>query len=88
MAKRATAKKSTTTRARRPSTNEVDAAVDAGKADATMNVQSGMDPGPPSDRREQQVRDQFATADELAAPTEKERREIEDARVAREVRPF
>jgi hypothetical protein len=92
------AKASTTTRARTTSTrkasakapaqNKMDAAIDEGLKDASANMQSGMEPPLPTDRREQAVRDQFATADELSAPTEKERQAIEERRVAQEVRGF
>lgn len=81
------AKKSTTTKPRKAA-NKLDAKVDAGKRDAGMNVQSGMDPGPPSDVRAQQVRDQFANADELAAPNEEQRRALEEQRVGQQVRGY
>lgn len=71
-----------------PKPNETDALVDEGLRNASADMQSGMTPGPPSDVRAQQVRDQFARADELAAPNEDARRELEERRVAQQVRGF
>lgn len=73
---------------RAPERSDVDKAIDEGLRNASPNMQSGMDPGPPSDVREQQIRDQFANADELAAPDEESRAKLEAVRVAQQVRGY
>lgn len=82
---RRTAAKSTRKVAER---SAMDKAIDEGLRNATPNMQSGMEPPPPSDVRERQVRDMFANADELAAPNEDERAKLEERRVQQQIRGF